>query len=128
MSLPPIENFTFQNVLTPATAASGFGSVFSVGRRSVVCRLVSDTDDDAGADSAFQLFAVTEFDETSRAPIKSYPLMELDPVAAVSFPLLLGGNMTQAEIVIKGYYVWKKIVITTPLVGVEVATGYESLP
>jgi len=120
------EQFTFENVLVPATAASGFGIVFSVGRRSVVCRLITDTDDDAGADSAFELYAVQEFNKTTGAPIVSYAIKELDPVAAVSFGLLLGGNMTQAEIVIRGYYVWKKIEITTPAVGVEIAEGYET--
>ena len=126
MNIPVTEKFTFQQVLAPATGVSGFGQVFSVGSRSKVCRLITDTDDDAGADNAFELYTVLEFNKTTGAPIKSYALKELDPVAVISFGLLLGGNMTQAEIVVKGYYVWKKIAITIPAVGVEIATGYES--
>ena len=126
MTIPATEKFTFENVLVPATAASGFGTTFSVGLRSKVCRLVTDTDDDAGADNAFELYAVQEFDKDTGVPSVSYAVKELDPIGGTSYGLLLGGNMTQAEIVIRGYYAWKKIVITTPAVGVEVAEGYES--
>ena len=110
----------------PATAASGFGTVFSVDTRSVTCRLTTDTDDDAGADNAFELYAVQEFNKDTGAPTVSYAIKELDPVGGTSYSLLLGGNMTQAEIVIRGYYVWKKIVVTTPNIGVEIAEGFEA--
>ena len=126
MTTPATQNFTFEEVLPPATAASGFGTVFSVGNRSKVCRLITDTDDDAGADDAFQLYTVLEFNKDTGAPVVSYPLKELDPIGGTSYPLLLGGNMTQAEIVIRGFYVWKKIVATTPAVGVETCEGYEA--
>ena len=114
-------------VLTPATAASGFGKVFTVGVQSVTCRLVTDTDDDAGADDAFTLYTVQEFNKTTLAPTLSYALAEKDPIGGTNYNLVLGGNMTQAEIVIRGVYVWKKTVITTPAVGVEVSKGYERI-
>lgn len=120
-----IEKIGFETVLTPATADSGFGDVFSVGVQSVVCRLTTDTNDDPGADDAFELYAVLAYDTTTKVPSAYYPIKELDPIGGTSYGLLLGGNMTQAEIVIRGNYVWKKIVVTTPLVGVEVSTGYE---
>ncbi len=121
----PTENIGWLNVLTPATAASGFGKVFTVGVESVVCRLTTDTNDDPGADDAFELYAVLAYTKSTGVPTAYYPIKELDPIGGTSYGLLLGGNMTQAEIVIRGNYVWKKIVITTPLVGVEVSKGYE---
>ena len=125
MAIPAIEAFTFQEILTPAVAASGFGTTFSVGRKSKVCRLITDTDDDAGVDDSMQLYTVLEFDKTTGAPTKSYPTKERDPVTSTSYTLILGGNMTQAEILIRGFYAWKKIATTVPAVGVEMAEGYE---
>jgi hypothetical protein len=121
------ENIAWENVLTPATAASGFGVVFSVGVQSVVCRLTTDTNDDPGADDAFELYTVLAYTKSTGAPTAYYPIKELDPVGGTSFGLLLGGNMTQAEIVIRGDYVWKKIEATTPAVGIEVSKGYERI-
>lgn len=123
----PAEDITFVPVLTPATAASGFGDVFTVGVQSVVCRLTSDTDDDAGEDDAFALYAVLAYTKSTLVPTKTYLLKELDPIGGTSYSLLLGANMTQAEIVIRGNYVWKKIVSTTPKIGIEVSKGYERI-
>ena len=112
-------------VLVPATAASGFGPVFSVGTYSKVCRLTTDTDDNAGVDNAFELYAVQEWNKDTGVPTKSYAVKELDPIGGTSFSLLLGANMTQAEIVIRGNYAWKKLLVTTPAIGIEAYDGYE---
>ena len=123
----PIEQIAFETVLAATTAGSTpfFGDVFSVGVESVVCRLTTDTNDDTGVDDAFELYAVLAYVRDTRVPTAYYPVKEKDPIGGTSFGLFLGDNMTQAEIVISGTYVWKKILGTTPAVGVEVSTGYE---
>lgn len=123
--LPKTEQVRGEVVYEPATAAAGFGPTFSVGTHSKVCRLTTDTDDDAGADDAFTLYTVLEFVQDTGVPVISYALAEKDPIGGTTYPLVLGGNMTQAEIVIRGNYAWKKTVITTPAIGIEAFDGYE---
>ena len=123
--IPKTEQPGVEIVLTPATAATGLGLTFSVGSYSKVCRIITDTDLDPGADDAFELHSVLAFTKSTGVVTKSYPVKEVDPVSGTSFGLLLGGNMTQAEIVVRGNYAWKKTVITTPEVGIEAFDGYE---
>lgn len=122
-----IENIGWETILAPATTASGFGDTFSVGNRSVTCRLTTDTNDNPGADDAFELYCVLAYTKSTGVPTAYYPIKELDPIGGTDYSLLLGGNMTQCEIVIRGDYVWKKIEATTPAVGVEASAGYESV-
>lgn len=113
-------------ILDP-TAGTGFGKVFTVGDRSVVCRVYPTTGETVEDDDLFELHHALEWDPETLVPSRTLQLKEKDPVGGTSYTLPLGANMTQAEIVIRGDYVWKKLTATTPFVGVQASRGYEKL-
>jgi hypothetical protein len=121
----PTKNIGSKILLAPATSASGFGEVFTVGDHSVVCLLTTDTDEDAGVADALELYTVLEFVKDTGEVTLSYATKEIEPISATSYGFLLGSTNTQAEIMIRGTYAWKKIEITTPAIGVEGIKGLE---
>lgn len=124
MSIPVTERLGGDILFAPITGQAT-GLAFTVGLRSVVCRLITPTGEAVGVDDAFELRSVLAYNKDTGVVSRSYAIKELDPIGGTSFGLLLGANMTQAEIVIRGTYAWKKTINTTPAVGIEGMTGYE---
>ena len=116
------------DLFTPATGGlDTFGPVFTVGKRSLVCRVFPATGEDLEADDMFELHAVLDYDEDTLAPSRTYAVKESDPVAASSYGLLIGQNNTQGEIMLRGQYAWKKVVASTAAIGVQGIQGYEKV-
>lgn len=120
------DNIGWRTLSEPDTG-TGFGKVFTVGDKSVVCRVFPTTGETAEDDDLFELHHALDWNRTTGVPSRTLQLKEKDPVGGTSYTLTLGANMTQAEIVIRGDYVWKKLTATTPLVGVQGSRGYEKL-
>ena len=125
MTTPATENIGIEPLLDPATTASGYGHVFTVGSHSKVCRLTTDTDEDAGVADALELYTVVSYVKDTGVVTLAYATKEIEPISATSYGFLLGSTNTQAEIMIRGIYVWKKIQSTTPAIGVEGIEGFE---
>lgn len=121
----PTEDIGTTPLVVPATGASGYGNVFTVGGQSVVCRLTTDTDLDAGVADAFELYTVIDYDKATGAVNLAYATKEIDPIGGTEYGFLLGSTNTQQEVMMRGAYVWKKILSTTPAVGVEAIVGFE---
>lgn len=119
------EKFEFESVYTP-TAGTGMGEVFTVGDTSQVHRCFATTGETFEDNDLFELHAVLEFNKATGAVTRSNAVKEYDPISATTYGLFLGANNTQAEIVLAGIYAWKKLTTTTPLVGVERITGFET--
>ena len=126
MTTPATANMDTETLLVPITG-TGMGLAFTVDTRSKVCRVFPITGEDPGADDAFELHTVLDFVKETGEVTRSYALKEVDPVSAETYGLPLGGNQTQAEIVIRGYYAWNKVEATTIATGVQGLTGYEKV-
>jgi len=123
----PIQNVpSYVVLLASATAASGIGTVFEVGARSLVCRIKSGTDDDAGVADSCELRHVLDYDASDGSVNKS--TKAYDKTSGTSVAITLGGDGTSVEILHRGLYVWSKIAVTTPLIGVEATPGMVKLP
>lgn len=116
----------WEYVVTP-TASTGFGTVFSVGDRSVTCRCYCTTGETFEDDDLFELHQALDWDQETKVPSRTVAIKEKDPIGGTSYGLFLGANMNQAEIVIRGDYVWKKLTATAPLVGVQASKGFEKV-
>ena len=123
------QDIGFNTNLAPTASADVFGDVFTVGTRSVVSRLTVTTGESLEATDLFELHTVLDYNKETKAVVRSYAIVEKDPTQdpAVAYNIPLGSEQTQLEIVIRGVYVWKKIVATTLLIGVETTKGYEKV-
>ena len=119
------EKIAYEPVYVPVQAAA-MGLVFVVGNHSQVHRCTATTGETFEDDDLFELHSVLEFTESTGAVVRSVAVKEVDPVSATSYGIFLGANNTQGEIVLAGWYAWEKKTTTTPLVGVERVTGFES--
>lgn len=121
------EKLAIDAILAPTTSTDVFGQVFTVGERSIVCRLTTPTGEDMGVPDAFELHNVLDFVKATGVPTRTYAIKEKNLETGTSFGLFLGSDNHQEEVVIRGLYVWKKILGTTPLVGVERLQGFEEV-
>ena len=119
------QKIAYELVYVPVAAAA-MGLAFVVGDRSQVHRCTVTAGESFEDDDLFELRHVLDFTESTGVVTRSVAVKEVDPITGTSYGIFLGANNTHGEIVLAGLYVWEKKTTTTPLVGVERITGFES--
>ena len=105
-----------KEILAPTTDSSATSDPFSVDGHSRVVYLAPSTGSTLSDDDAFELRRVVSLD-TSGAPDQTVKMYDKDGA------ILLGANIPQFEVVIRGTYVIEKILATTESVGVYQTYG-----
>ncbi len=103
-----------KEIFTPSTDSAGTSDTFDVDKHSRVIYLAPDSGETLTDDDAFELRRVVAED-----PIRS--IKQLDKDGAI----LLGANLPQFEVVIRGTYLIEKLLGTTEAVGVYETFGFE---
>ncbi len=109
--------FPGKKILTPTTDSSATSDIFHVDGSSVVIYIAPASGEDLTDDDAFELRRVIDEDED---PIRSIKQFDKDGA------IMLGANMPQYEVMIRGPYLIEKILATTETVGVYRTHGLEA--
>ena len=91
--------------------------VFEVGARSVVCYIAPSVLEVITQNDSFELRRVV-----ATGPQRTIKQFDRDRNA-----ILMGLNQPQAEVMLTGDYIWKKILDTTELMGAYKVAGFEKL-
>ncbi len=107
-----------KEILVPTEDSAGTSDSFDVDGHSRVVYLAPDAGETLTDDDTFELRRVIEVDSNDD-PVRSIKQYDKDG------PILLGANLPQFEVMIRGTYLLEKLLATTEAVGAYMTYGLE---